>query len=254
MTISGATPRSILLIFAHPDDESFAAAGLSRRYADEGAEIALVTATRGEAGKRGDPPVCTAEELPARREAELRQAAAILGVRHVQILDYHDQHLAEAPPDKIREELVAALRSHRPHVVLTFDPNGVNGHVDHIAIGRFATDAIAAAADGRWYPSRGEAHCVRRVLWTPPILPWDVPEAGDLSRVPGVDFVLDISRYCRAKAAALKAHRTQHLSIDRSFFNRPNVDQILGLELFRQASARRPEKIPADDIFDGLEI
>jgi hypothetical protein len=48
--------------------------------------------------------------------------------------------------------------------------------------------------------------------------------------------------------------QTQHLSIDRSFFNRPDVDQMLSLELFRQASAQRPEKIPADDIFDGLEI
>src|SRR5712691_271355 len=50
------TPR-LLLIFAHPDDESFVAAGLSRRYADAGAQIALVTATRGEAGSRGDPPL-----------------------------------------------------------------------------------------------------------------------------------------------------------------------------------------------------
>lgn len=76
-------PRRILLIFAHPDDESLGAAGLARRYADAGAEIALVTATRGQEGKTGEPPICTREELPACREAELRKAAAILGIAYV---------------------------------------------------------------------------------------------------------------------------------------------------------------------------
>lgn len=91
-------PARILLVFAHPDDESFVAAGLSRRYADAGAEIALVTATRGEAGSCGDPPL---------------------------------------------------LRHHRPHVVVTYDPQGGHGHADHVAISRFTTDAISAASDAR---------------------------------------------------------------------------------------------------------
>ena len=66
-------------------------------YADQGAEIALVTATRGDAGRAGEPAICSREELPARREAELREAAAILGIGHVTLLDYLDKHLAEAP-------------------------------------------------------------------------------------------------------------------------------------------------------------
>src|SRR5437764_1210516 len=97
-------PR-LLLIFAHPDDESFVAAGLSRRYADLGAHIALVTATRGEAGSRGDPALCTEQELPAWREAELRDAAALLGISDVHLLGYRDQHLAEAPAAAIRHQL-----------------------------------------------------------------------------------------------------------------------------------------------------
>src|SRR5690349_17890800 len=124
-------PR-VLLIFAHPDDESFVAAGLSRRCADAGAQIALVTATRGEAGSRGDPPLCTAEELPAVRESELREAAALLGVSDVHLLGYRDQHLIDAPPRRIREELVELVRRHRPHVVVTYDPHGGHGHTDHI--------------------------------------------------------------------------------------------------------------------------
>src|SRR5688572_1604398 len=103
-------PPRLLFIYAHPDDESFNAAGIARMYADRGADIALVTATRGDAGRAGEPPICCREELPARREAELRDAAAILGVGQVTMLDYLDKHLAEAPPDEIRSQLVVAIR------------------------------------------------------------------------------------------------------------------------------------------------
>ena len=79
-------PRRLLFIYAHPDDESFAAAGIARMYANEGVEIALVTATRGDAGRAGEPAICGREQLPARREAELREAAAILGINDVTVL------------------------------------------------------------------------------------------------------------------------------------------------------------------------
>jgi LmbE family N-acetylglucosaminyl deacetylase len=186
------TPR-LLLIFAHPDDESFVAAGLSRRYADAGAHIALVTATRGEAGSRGDPPLCTEEELPAWRESELREAAAILGIGNVYLLGYRDKHLPDAPPAIIREQLVEVVRRHRPHVVVTYDPNGGHGHADHVAISRFTMEAVSAAADPRWHQSLGTPHRVQRVLWTPSVLAWDDPPPAKMGGEPGVDFLLDIS-------------------------------------------------------------
>ena len=114
-------PACILLILAHPDDESFFAAGLARRHVERGAKVALVTATRGDAGQVGDPPLCDRDALPALREAELREAADILGISEVHLLDYQDTRLAEAPIDQIRCELVALIRRHRPHVVITFD-------------------------------------------------------------------------------------------------------------------------------------
>ena len=170
----GMPPR-ILLVFAHPDDESFVAAGLSRRYADAGAHVALVTATRGEAGSRGDPPLCTEEELPALRESELREAAGFLGISDIHFLDYRDRHLAEAKPEIIREQLVKIIRQHRPQVVVTYDLNGGHGHADHVAISRFTMDAVNAAADPRWHPAVGAARVVQRILWTPPVLAWDDP-------------------------------------------------------------------------------
>jgi LmbE family N-acetylglucosaminyl deacetylase len=245
-------PPRLLFIYAHPDDETFGAAGLARMHADRGADIALITATRGDAGRAGEPEICTREELPARREAELREAARILGISHVTVLNYLDKHLAEAPSDAIRRELVRAIREHRPHVVVTFDPDGVNQHPDHVAISRFATDAITAAADSRWYPDAGEAYAVPRLLWTTPVLPWDAPKSPDLAKEPGVDFVIDISKYRDTKAAALRAHRTQNVSIDRHFFSLPDVDRILSVETFRQAFGPPLSKRPTDDIFESI--
>jgi LmbE family N-acetylglucosaminyl deacetylase len=246
-------PYRLLFIYAHPDDESFGVAGISKMYAESGARIALVTATRGDAGRAGEPPLCSRADLPSQREVELREAARILGIGRVTVLEYLDKRLAEAPADKIRSELVTEIRRHRPHVVVTFDPDGVNQHPDHVAISRFAIDAIAAAGDPRWYPDSGGAHHVQRLLWTSPVLPWDAPKSPDLAQEPGVDFLIDISKYRDAKAAALRAHRTQHVSIDRHFFNLPDVDTILSVETFRQAFGPALPRRPIDDIFDRVD-
>ena len=72
--------RTLLFVFAHPDDETFLTGGVASKYTDEGVRVVLASATRGESGKVGDPPVCSREELPAVREEELRRAAAILGI------------------------------------------------------------------------------------------------------------------------------------------------------------------------------
>jgi len=235
----------LLFIFAHPDDESFSGVGTAMDSAARGARIALVTATRGERGKQGDPAICTVEELPAMRERELRQAAAIAGFDELHLLDYRDRELADAPPHEIRRTLVSHIRRLRPSVVLSFDPNGFNVHPDHVAIGRFVSDAVAAAADARWHADTGEPHLVPRLLWTPPIPPWEAARVERLDEHPGVDVVIDITRWRERKAAALRAHRTQHLSIDKYFFSQPDLDRILSIEVWRQAwgtPGRRPSR------------
>ena len=92
----------ILLILAHPDDETFIAAGTACRYGAAGVRVALVCATLGEAGKLGEPPVATREGLSAARELELRSACDILGIDLIGLLGYHDRQLADAPVDLVR--------------------------------------------------------------------------------------------------------------------------------------------------------
>lgn len=243
----------LLFSFAHPDDESFSGAGLASWCRDRHVEMALVCATRGEAGKAGDPEVSGApSDLGPARERELLAAAAILGIEEVHWLGYRDRELTQAEPAAVRRKLVGLLRRHRPDVVVTFDPNGFNAHPDHVAISRFTSDALAAAADARWFPGEGEAHLVRRLLWTSPIPPWEAARHPDLPRQPGIDFLIDSSSWWRLKAEALRAHRTQHQSIDRYFFSQPDAERILGLETYRQAFGPVLASRPTEDIFDGI--
>lgn len=242
---------TLLFCFAHPDDESFSGAGTAMKYAAEaGTRSVLITATLGQRGKRGEPPVCAEEELPACRERELREAAAIIGLDALHLLGYHDCQLPEVTPADIRRSLVTVIRRERPSVVFTFDPNGFNQHPDHVAISRFTTDAIAAAADPRWLPEAGAPHVVPRLLWTPLLAPWE-PGAADGGE-PAADFVIDIVPWRERKAAALRAHRSQHLSIDRCFFKQPDLDRILATETWRQAWGPALASRPETDILAGL--
>ena len=212
----------------------------------------LVTATRGERGSLGVPPLCTHEELGACRERELREAAAIIGFDELHVLDYVDKQLASAPADEIRRSLVSVIRRTRPAVVFTFDPNGMNLHPDHIAISRFTSDAVAAAADARCHPDTGVPHRVARLLWTPPISPWDAAEREHTEREPGVDFVIDVAAWRERRVAALRAHRTQQPSISRCFWNRPDPDRILSRELWRQAWGPPLVRQPENDVLAGV--
>ena len=244
--------RSLLFILAHPDDESFSGAGTAMKYAAAGARTVLVTATRGERGKAGDPPICALEDLAACREKELREAAAIIGFHELHLLDYRDRELADAPPEEIRKTLVSIIRRVRPEVVFTFDPNGFNVHPDHVAISRFTSDALAAAADPRWLPDVGPAHIVSRLLWTPTFPPWDAARFERIDAHASADFVIDVSEWRERRIAALRAHRTQHLSIDKYFFNQPDLARVLAVETWRQAWGPPLSTRPSKDVLQAL--
>lgn len=135
-------------VLAHPDDESMGTGGILAKYAAQGIDTYLITATRGERGWFGDEADYPGpERLGQIRQQELRQAAKVLGLQDVTFLDYVDGQLDQANPDEVIGKIVTCLRQIRPHVVVTFDPNGAYGHPDHIAICQFTTAAVVAAAD-----------------------------------------------------------------------------------------------------------
>jgi LmbE family N-acetylglucosaminyl deacetylase len=138
----------LMCILAHPDDECLGTGGILARYAVEGVETYLVTATRGEHGWWGDEKDYPGPEALGRvREAELRASAQALGLHEVSLLDYIDGELDQAEPAPAIAKIVGHIRRVKPHVVITFGPEGAYGHPDHIAISQFTAAALIAAAD-----------------------------------------------------------------------------------------------------------
>ena len=159
--------RSLLCILAHPDDESLGFGGMLAHYAHAGVATHLITATRGERGWLGEPAAYPGAEMLGRtREGELRAAAEILGIRETTFLDYMDGDLDQADPAAIIDVLVGHLRRVRPQVVATFDPTGIYGHPDHIAICQFTTAAISAAANPHYVDRDAQApHQVTKLYY-----------------------------------------------------------------------------------------
>jgi LmbE family N-acetylglucosaminyl deacetylase len=144
--------RRLMAVLAHPDDESLGVGGTLAKFASEGVDVFLLTATRGDGGRYrghrpGEPQHPGPLALATIREAELRAAASVLGVREVSLLDYRDQHLDAANPRDAVAAIAGHVRRVHPDVVMTFGLDGAYGHPDHIAISQFSTAAIVAAAD-----------------------------------------------------------------------------------------------------------
>jgi LmbE family N-acetylglucosaminyl deacetylase len=141
-----------MAVLGHPDDESLGIGGTLAKYASEGVETFLLSATRGDGGRYGEHRPGDAQHPGAAalgeiRERELRAAASVLGVRDVAFLDYRDQQLDRAAPRDAIAAIAEHLRRVRPDVVITFGPDGAYGHPDHIAIGQFTTAAVVAARE-----------------------------------------------------------------------------------------------------------
>ena len=161
----------LMAVLAHPDDESLGFGGTLAKYAAEGVETFLVTATRGEGGRyrghRDDEHHPGPVKLGAIRESELRAAASVLGIHDLSLLPYRDQELDRADPREAVAHVVSHLRRARPDVVVTFGPDGAYGHPDHIAICQYTTAAVTAAADPSYPDGAGavQPHRVKKLYY-----------------------------------------------------------------------------------------
>ncbi len=132
------TAPTLMAILAHPDDETFPVGGTMAKAAAEGKRVHLITATRGEQDIFGK----SRTETAVIRETELRRACAQLGVRQLTFLDYVDGTLANIPDSEGADRLLALMRQSPPDVVVTFGPDGISGHPDHLAVYRWTTTAF----------------------------------------------------------------------------------------------------------------
>lgn len=165
------TPNALRLmaILAHPDDESLGLGGVIAKYVAEGVEVSVVTATLGQRGRylgeRDGPAHPGMQKLGELREAELRAATSVLGVKHLELLGYHDGDLDQVDPREAIARIAEQVRRRRPHVVITFAPDGAYGHPDHVAICQYATAAMVVAADGSDDPVVTAPHAVSKLYY-----------------------------------------------------------------------------------------
>lgn len=162
-----AEQRRLMCIFAHPDDESLGTGSTLAKYAAEGVDVYLLTATRGERGWQGEPDAHPGlQALGELRTAELVAAARVLGIRELQFLNYIDGDLDRADTAEAIARIVPHLRRVKPQVVITFGPDGSYGHPDHIAISQLTGAAILCAADAT-YIDQGQspAHRVAKLYY-----------------------------------------------------------------------------------------
>jgi LmbE family N-acetylglucosaminyl deacetylase len=255
--------RRIACLFAHPDDDTYGVGGTLALHAGADVRITVVLASSGEAGQIADPSLASRGTLGAVREREDLASWAALGLApDVRFLRYPDGAIADVPREDLVATFLQVLFDGRPHVVVTFGPDGITGHPDHVAVGEAATEAFHVAraqADGGFERllhnvlSQGRLEVVNEMLRargldpmdpTQPFVPRGVPDAT-------VDVSVDCSAVFDRKVEALRCHRTQGEMEGMPYELWPTV---LGREEFRiawpeHAAGTRP---PLTDVFTDL--
>ncbi|MGW5769235.1 N-acetyl-1-D-myo-inositol-2-amino-2-deoxy-alpha-D-glucopyranoside deacetylase [Streptomyces longwoodensis] len=278
--------RRLLLVHAHPDDESINNGATMARYAAGGAQVTLVTCTLGERGEVIPPALrhLTGAALGEHRLGELAAALRELGVTDSGLLGgagrYGDSGMMGLPDnedpgcfwqadvDTAAASLAEVVLRTRPQVVVTYDDHGGYGHPDHIQAHRVAMRAVELAAEAGWtvpkvywnrVPRSVAEDAFARLRADLPGLPFDrVAAVDDLPGVVDDDRIttaIDGTAYAGAKAAAMRAHATQiDVAPDAPYFALSNelAQPLFTTEYYELVRGERPRERESD-LFAGLE-
>lgn len=243
--------RTVLAVFAHPDDESLACGGTLARLADLGARVVVMSASHGERGALTGP--ARDDLLGAARALEMRQAAQTLGVDTLFLWDHPDGDLRWSHVSEFHADLVLFMRRCRPAAVITFGDDGLYWHLDHVGVHERTTTAVRSLgteAPPLYYVTmkRGimpEIVAVARAGgWEPtPKGFWSlVPESFGIAAEPST-ILVDVADWVPRKLAAIECHRSQ-VGDGHPFARIDAADarRLLGVEYFHRAdiATRQP--------------
>ena len=279
----GVREKRVLAVYGHPDDEG-QATGTLAAFLRAGNQVTLLCATRGEAGEISAPALSTAETLGYTRELELRAAMAQIGLPDVRFLPFRDSGMDGTPdnerPDCFHQQpqsvavaaVLEVMRSVRPHLVFTWQPDGGYGHPDHLAAHRHTLAAWDSCADPDAYPESGPPWQPERLYWgarsrsqygairlemerrgllPEPLTPEEHERLREMADrpPPEASVVFPTAHLADQKRRAARMHRTQFG--ENSVWSRlpPDlVDQLYGEERFYQARPSWPPgRAPAQD-------
>jgi LmbE family N-acetylglucosaminyl deacetylase len=258
--VTADQPPRLLVVVAHPDDETFGCGSLLLHAAATGVTTYVACATRGEVGEPAPGSGISQADLGRVREQELREAARLLGVSGVELLGFVDSGLAGptgpetlvgAPFDDVVDRVARTLAEIQPDVLLVLDAS--DGHRDHA---RIRDAALAAATAPASSVRQVWMHCVPR-SW---IQPWleeqarhnpDSPylELGELGTPDDqITTVLDSTPYLEGRLAAMAAHASQVSPFE--LMTEEVRRQVLSTENLRRVLPPWPAGEPATDRWD----
>ncbi|MEM7347253.1 MAG: PIG-L deacetylase family protein [Chloroflexota bacterium] len=268
---------TLVAIFAHPDDEAFGTGGTLTKYVEEGVDVHLVMATLGEAGRVANPNITLTEPISVLRKQELQNACLCYGIDNLHLLGYTDGQTTIVPQNEPVHKLVTLLREIKPQVVVSFGPDGIYGHYDHLAIHRWATAAVQLAGDDQRWPEAGPPHTVPKLYYR--AMPNETVEqlrqnnGRDFVLMDGVPFpftgypanqittLINVREQARKKLQGLQCHASQfdpeHNPFMRDDFD-PIANEWFWQETFMLAKpystvdALRRDDQKEDDFFAGL--
>lgn len=230
----------VLVIAAHPDDETAFCGGTIAKHAAEGHDVYILLTTRGEGGERGEPPLCTPAELGAVREAEARAAAAALGAHDVLFLPFGDPLVGpdntlypiNVTLEEFAQAIAGVLLKLRPDLILTHGSNGEYGHPQHI----FTHQAVFAAIEQL---RQIKSDYLPQEIWTWGASYPEPEKPRHMNKDDPADLLVDVRPWLVQKVAGYAAHRTQH-----GLFFRNNPDKVLEdlpgrTESFRRSPVQR---------------
>jgi LmbE family N-acetylglucosaminyl deacetylase len=244
--LADLTGRTVLAVFAHPDDESLACGGTLARLSDAGAHVIILCATRGERGFISDPALVAGSDLGSVRTDELKAAARVLGVREVIVCDHPDGSVRWADVPEFHAEIMTTIAQYRPDGVITFDEDGLYWHLDHVGVHERTCTAVRSLgvdAPALYFVTMPRG-AMRHVVDSARAKGWVPPQSGFWSIVPdafGIEaepptLNVDIGAWVPRKLAALRCHRTQIGSKSPfSLVNEADARRWLGVECFRRA-------------------
>lgn len=209
-------------IFAHPDDAGFGPSGTLTMAARDGAEVHLICATCGGAGVNIDGH----ESLADIRETEEKAAAEIMGVTSLELLRYDDGQLCNEKYLEIASRVIAHIQNTVTDpasevTLITFDPNGISGHIDHIVMAQVATYTYLKLRDE--FTMKLKYFCIPETFAPEANTGWIyMPKGHPASEI---DEIIDVRSVRDQKIATIKAHKTQandanlHLSRGDALFD-----------------------------------
>jgi mycothiol S-conjugate amidase len=276
-----------MTVHAHPDDEASKGAGTVAKAHAEGVHTVLVCCTGGEAGDILNPAMDT-DEVRSRlhdvRMEELAEATRIIGYDEVVMLGYRDSGMpdtetnldprsfAQAPLEEAVGRLVAAIREHRPHVLMTYgDDQEGYPHPDHLRVHEISVEAFEAAGDPERYPELGgpwQPLKLYYVLWSRARVlatherfvalglesPFDKKWFDRPSQDDRITTSIDVSDFMDVRPAALRAHRTQIDPESPFWFGLPPEEArtVHPWDEYELARSLVDTDVPEDDIFAGV--